>query len=110
MEPAAANSLFNVNDTVFVPYEGGKHYAARVRRTLPRYARSPSTFSSAVESMQHTKTLASFYVSITTDFLFDYAQVSKKELRKYQHPDGSHKPMWHYLVHYMVRSKHVVCG
>ena len=30
-------------------------------------------------------------------------QVIKKELKKFEHADGTVVPMWHYHVHYMVR-------
>lgn len=31
-------------------------------------------------------------------------QVTKKELKQFTHADGTTVPMWHYHVHYMVRS------
>lgn len=30
-------------------------------------------------------------------------QVIKKDLRTYTNADGTQRPMWYYLVHYMVR-------
>jgi hypothetical protein len=35
MEKNVSEPLFDVGDTAFVPYEGGKHYAARVSLKLP---------------------------------------------------------------------------
>jgi hypothetical protein len=35
MEKNVSEPLFEVGDTAFVPYEGGKHYAARVSLKLP---------------------------------------------------------------------------
>lgn len=112
MEPVQVHALYDVGDTIYVPYEGGKHYSARVRSHSTLCSGTAQRARRATEKSVLKGALLSIVVSkgqFSCVFLHHrrfMVQVAKKELRKYAHADGTQRPMWHYLVHYMVSTLH----